>query len=43
VLLFIAGMADNVLKPLMLGRCVDAPMPVRVGAQAETAIVEATL
>ncbi|XXD11122.1 AI-2E family transporter [Klebsiella sp. R445] len=28
VLLIIAGMADNVLKPLMLGRGVDAPMPV---------------
>ena len=28
VLLVIAGMADNVLKPLMLGRGVDAPMPV---------------
>ena len=28
VLLFIAGMLDNVLKPLMLGRGVDAPMPV---------------
>jgi predicted PurR-regulated permease PerM len=28
VLLFVAGMADNVLKPLMLGRGVDAPMPV---------------
>ena len=28
VLLFLAGMADNVLKPLMLGRGVDAPMPV---------------
>jgi predicted PurR-regulated permease PerM len=27
-LLFVAGMADNVLKPLMLGRGVDAPMPV---------------
>ena len=27
-LLFIGGMADNVLKPLMLGRGVDAPMPV---------------
>ena len=25
---FIAGMADNVLKPLLLGRGVDAPMPV---------------
>ncbi len=28
VLLFVAGMADNVLKPLMLGRGVDAPMPI---------------
>ena len=28
VALFLAGMADNVLKPLMLGRGVDAPMPV---------------
>ena len=28
VLLFVAGLADNVLKPLMLGRGVDAPMPV---------------
>jgi predicted PurR-regulated permease PerM len=28
VVLFVAGMADNVLKPLMLGRGVDAPMPV---------------
>jgi predicted PurR-regulated permease PerM len=28
VLLFLAGMLDNVLKPLMLGRGVDAPMPV---------------
>jgi len=27
-LLFVSGMADNVLKPLMLGRGVDAPMPV---------------
>jgi len=26
--LIIAGMADNVLKPLLLGRGVDAPMPV---------------
>jgi predicted PurR-regulated permease PerM len=26
--LLLAGMADNVLKPLMLGRGVDAPMPV---------------
>jgi predicted PurR-regulated permease PerM len=28
VLLFVAGMTDNVLKPLMLGRGVDAPMPI---------------
>ena len=28
VLLFAAGMTDNVLKPLMLGRGVEAPMPV---------------
>lgn len=28
VLLIIAGMADNVLKPLLLGRGVDVPMPV---------------
>jgi len=28
VLLFVAGLADNVLKPLMLGRGVDVPMPV---------------
>jgi predicted PurR-regulated permease PerM len=28
LVLFLSGMADNVLKPLMLGRGVDAPMPV---------------
>jgi predicted PurR-regulated permease PerM len=28
VLLFVSGMLDNVLKPLLLGRGVDAPMPV---------------
>jgi predicted PurR-regulated permease PerM len=28
LLLIVAGMADNVLKPLMLGRGVEAPMPV---------------
>ena len=28
VLLVIAGFADNILKPLLLGRGVDAPMPV---------------
>ncbi len=28
ILLLVAGLADNVLKPLLLGRGVDAPMPV---------------
>lgn len=28
ILLLVSGLADNVLKPLMLGRGVDAPMPV---------------
>jgi predicted PurR-regulated permease PerM len=28
IILLVTGMADNVLKPLMLGRGVDAPMPV---------------
>jgi predicted PurR-regulated permease PerM len=28
IYLIVAGMADNVLKPLLLGRGVDAPMPV---------------
>jgi predicted PurR-regulated permease PerM len=28
VLLAVSGLADNILKPLMLGRGVDAPMPV---------------
>ena len=28
IILLLTGMADNVLKPLMLGRGVDAPMPV---------------
>jgi len=28
VYLFVAGLADNVLKPMLLGRGVDAPMPV---------------
>lgn len=28
VYLFLAGLADNVLKPLLLGRGVDTPMPV---------------
>lgn len=28
IILLLAGMADNILKPLMLGRGVDVPMPV---------------
>jgi predicted PurR-regulated permease PerM len=28
IYIFIAGLADNVLKPLLLGRGVDVPMPV---------------
>jgi predicted PurR-regulated permease PerM len=28
IYLFVAGLADNVLKPLLLGRGVDAPMPI---------------
>jgi predicted PurR-regulated permease PerM len=28
IILLVAGMADNILKPLMLGRGVDVPMPV---------------
>ncbi len=28
VYIFIAGLADNILKPLLLGRGVDVPMPV---------------
>jgi predicted PurR-regulated permease PerM len=28
IYVFIAGLADNVLKPLLLGRGVDVPMPV---------------
>ncbi|MET0983956.1 MAG: AI-2E family transporter [Steroidobacteraceae bacterium] len=43
VILLIAGMADNVLKPLMLGRGVDAPMPVilfgALGGMASAGIV----
>jgi len=43
VLLFLAGMIDNVLKPLMLGRGVDAPMPVillgALGGMASTGIL----
>jgi predicted PurR-regulated permease PerM len=43
VLLFVAGMADNVLKPLMLARGVDAPMPVillgALGGMATAGIV----
>ena len=43
VLLFVSGTADNVLKPLMLGRGVDAPMPVillgALGGMATTGIL----
>jgi predicted PurR-regulated permease PerM len=28
IYLLLAGMADNVLKPMLLGRGVDAPMPI---------------
>lgn len=43
VILLLAGMADNALKPLMLGRGVDAPMPVilfgALGGMASAGIV----
>ena len=43
VLLALAGMLDNVLKPLLLGRGVDAPMPVillgALGGLASTGIL----
>jgi predicted PurR-regulated permease PerM len=43
VILLIAGMTDNVLKPLMLGRGVDAPMPVilfgALGGMASAGII----
>ncbi len=43
VILFLAGIADNFLKPLMLGRGVDAPMPVillgALGGMAAAGIV----
>jgi predicted PurR-regulated permease PerM len=43
VLLIVSGAADNVLKPLMLGRGVDAPMPVillgALGGMATTGIL----
>jgi predicted PurR-regulated permease PerM len=42
-LLLVAGLADNVLKPLMLGRGVNVPMPVilvgALGGMAATGIV----
>jgi len=42
-LLLVAGLADNVLKPLMLGRGVDVPMPVilvgALGGMAAAGIV----
>ena len=43
ILLLLSGMADNVLKPLMLGRGVDVPMPVilfgALGGMAAAGIV----
>jgi hypothetical protein len=43
VLLFVVGMLDNVLKPLMLGRGVDVPMPVillgALGGMATSGII----
>jgi len=43
ILLFVSGLADNVLKPLMLGRGVDAPMPVillgALGGMADSGIL----
>jgi predicted PurR-regulated permease PerM len=43
VMLLVAGMADNVLKPLILGRGVDAPMPIvllgALGGMAAAGIV----
>src|SRR5215510_11302093 len=43
IVLLLSGMADNVLKPLMLGRGVDAPMPVilfgALGGMAAAGIV----
>ncbi|HSC67095.1 MAG TPA: AI-2E family transporter [Cellvibrio sp.] len=43
IILLIAGLADNVLKPLMLGRGVDAPMPVilfgALGGMASAGII----
>jgi predicted PurR-regulated permease PerM len=43
VVLFVAGIADNFLKPLMLGRGVDAPMPVillgALGGMASAGII----
>lgn len=43
VLLSVSGTADNILKPLMLGRGVDAPMPVillgAIGGMATTGIL----
>ena len=42
-LLLVSGAADNVLKPMMLGRGVDAPMPVillgALGGMATTGIL----
>jgi predicted PurR-regulated permease PerM len=43
IYVFLAGLVDNVLKPLLLGRGVDAPMPVillgALGGMAAAGIV----
>ncbi len=43
VLLLVAGLSDNVLKPLLLGRGVEAPMPViligALGGMADSGIL----
>ena len=43
VMLLVSGTVDNVLKPLLLGRGVDAPMPVillgALGGMATTGIL----
>jgi predicted PurR-regulated permease PerM len=45
IYVFVAGLVDNVLKPLLLGRGVDVPMPVVLGSalpHARDEIFEAT-
>ena len=43
VLLAVAGLIDNVLKPLMLGRGVEAPMPVILVALSAVALIKGSL